>query len=413
MKRNLLTLKIIVIVLFFFTACSSGLPEAEPASKMDATQISDETNSTLPESAAENEVDSSIFPAGLCAKTQSSDSVICLNASGQELKTLQVPGIGGSDPQKTHIAGKLSDGADVPPVVYYVWDPVQALLLAANSTVTTIKNTNAFLALAGAPARQVLAYSEITYEGSEPHSFLFAGTPQSLASAEPFFDLKGGMLGMVILPVSVEAVGEQAQKVWYAQTAWGIGGGDIIFPINRGLYVYDLLSDQNYQGLGSERNFQGLSPDNSLAGSTASDFAGDQSMRINNLETGQIVNFPLNPSSDRGAGYAVFSYDGKLTAWLEASGSMVGEPPNFRSRVRIGDIAASAVVGEVESVQVAQALGWGRVSFMKPVGWLDDQVVVIEARGPDWENAVLVMFDTLTKNLTLLCQGSFLGFIYS
>ena len=135
-------------------------------------------------------------------------------------------------------------------------------------------------------------------------------------------------------------------------------------------------------------------------------------MRVTNLATGQMVNFPLNPSSDRGAGYAVFSIDGKYAAWLEASGSMIAEPPNFQMRVRVGDIATGAITREIDSTMAAQALGWERAYFMKPVGWLDAQTIVIEVRGSDWNTASLLKYDITSGSLAVLCQGSFAGFAY-
>lgn len=380
--------------------------------ELSAPPVEGESSAPPLESSVEGIIIKKNTPTGVCVKGSANDILACFDINGQPFASLQVPGIGSLDPQGMHIAGSLTTGAAAPPVVYRSWEPEQALLVSATGNPTTLRKTNSFLALAGAAGQPVLAFSEVVYDGIAPHSYLYTGTLETLGSAVTFYDLKDDLTGMALMPVAVETGGGQAQKVWYTYTAWGIGGADLVYPINRGLYVFDLATGQNLQALDAERNFQGLSPDNSLAGSISFDFKGDHSLRVTNLVTGQMINFPLNPSSDRGAGYAVFSIDGKYAAWLEASGSMIAEPPNFQTRVRVGEIATGAVVHEVDTDLIAQTLSWEWVSFMKPVGWLDVQNLIIEARGSDWETASLVKYNLESGSLTDLCQGSFAGFAY-
>jgi hypothetical protein len=389
-----------ILIAVMVSGCGVHLINANPNPKLSAQPIKGESNAPLLETSAEEIAIIKNTPSGVCVKDAAIDSLSCFDIGGQLLATLQVPGIGSSDPQGIHLAGALTTVAAIPPVIYRSWEPEQALMVSTNGIASTLRKTNTFLALAGAAGKPVLAFSEVAYDGNTPHSFIFAGNPDILGAALAFYDLKDEMTGMALIPVAVEAVGNRAQKVWYTHTAWGIGGTDIIFPINRGLYVFDLGNDQNMQVLEIERNFQGISPDNTLAGSIIFDFKGDHSMQVTNLISGQVVNFPLNPSSDRGAGYAVFSIDGQYASWLEASGSMIVELPVFQTRVRVGDIATGEVVYEVDSTMAAQALDWERASFIKPVGWLDAQTLVIEARGIDWETASLIKYDLRSGSLT-------------
>ncbi|MDP2965846.1 MAG: hypothetical protein Q8N39_07400 [Pelolinea sp.] len=403
---------LLIFTTFLVSGCGVNLITATATPELSAPPVEGESSAPPLETSAEEIIIDKNTPTGVCAKDAANDILACFNVYGQPLATLQVPGIGSSDPQGMHIAGALTTGAAIPPVVYRSWEPEQALLISANGKTTTLRKTNAFLALAGVAGQPVLAFTEVAYDGNAPHSYIYAGTLDTLGSTAAFYDLKDDQTGMALMPVAVEAVGEQAQKVWYTYTAWGIGGADLVYPINRGLYVFDLATGQNMQALDTERNFQGISPDNTLVGSISFDFKGDHSMRMTNLVTGQMVNFPLNPSSDRGAGYAVFLIDGKYAAWLEASGSMIAKLPNFQARIRVGDIATGEVVYEVDSTMAAQSLGWERASFMKPVGWLDAQTLVIEARGSDWDTASLVKYELASGSLTILCQGSFAGFAY-
>lgn len=412
--KNLWHLYIILVMLFalLVSGCGVKLVSATATPELSAPPVEGESNAPPLQSSAEEIIVDKNTPTGVCVKETASGSLVCFDVNGQPLATLQVPDMGSSDPQGMHIAGELKTGAAVLPVVYFSWEPEHALLVSANGSSTSLRKTSAFLALAGAAGQPVMAFSDVTYDGNITHSYLYAGTLQTLGSADPFYDLKDELTGMALMPVAVESSGGQAQKVWYTHTAWGIGGADLIYPINRGLYVFDLATGQNMQALDPERNFQGLSPDNTLAGSISFDFKGDHSLHVNNLVTGQMINFPLNLTSNRGAGYAVFSADGKYVAWLEASGSMITEPPNFKARVRVGDIATGAVVHEVDSNTAAQVMGWEGVSFIKSVGWLDAQNVIIEARGENWEKVSLLKYDILSGSLTFLYAGSFTGFIY-
>jgi hypothetical protein len=403
---------LMVLIAMMVSGCSVNLITATPTPELFAPPIEGESGAPPLETSAEEIAIIKNTPSGVCAKDAAMDSLSCFDIGGQLLATLQVPGIGSSDPQGVHLAGALTSGAAVPPVIYRSWEPEQALMISTNGIASTLRKTKAFLALAGAAGKPILAFSEVAYDGNTPYSTIYAGNPDALSSTLAFFDLKDEMTGMALMPVAVEAVGDRAQKVWYIHTAWGIGGTDIIFTINRGLYVFDLATGQHMQVLGIERNFQGISPDNTLAGSINFDFKGDHSMQVTNLKTGQVIIFPLNPSSDRGAGYAVFSIDGQYASWLEASGSMIATPPDLQMRVRVGDIATGEVVYEVDSTMAAKALGWEQASFIKPVGWLDAQTLVIEARGSDWETASLIKYDLMSGSLTLLCQGSFAGFAY-
>ncbi len=94
-------------------------------------------------------------------------------------------------------------------------------------------------------------------------------------------------MGMVLLPVAVEAAGGQPQGVWYVQTAWGIGGVDLIYPINRGLYFYDLTTGENGMALNPDCNFQGISPDLTLAACIASSYQ-DKPVKADLVLVGEV-----------------------------------------------------------------------------------------------------------------------------
>jgi hypothetical protein len=404
---------LLIILAFLVSGCGVNFITATSTPELSAPPVEGEKIAPPLEASAEEIVINKNTPSGVCTFDIANENLICFNTTGKQFTALQVPGIGDANSREVHIAGSLISGALPPAVVYRIVKPEQELITNANGSKTVLRKTSTFIGLVGANGEPGLAFSEMTFDGAIPHSFLYTGTLGTLSQVTAFYDLKDELTGMVLEPVGVDAAGGGPNKVWYTRTAWGIGGADMIYQINRGLYVYDLATNQNMQALDAERNFQGISTDHSLAGSISFDIKGDHSLQVNNLTNGKTANFPLNPSSDRGAGYSVFSVDGKYAAWLEASGSTVAEPPNFTTRVRIGEIASETIIQEIDSKKTAQILGWKEVYFMKPVGWLNSKTVVIEARGTDWSIASLLKYDIGSANLTVLCQGIFAGFTYS
>jgi hypothetical protein len=405
-------LKALIVPALFLSSCNISLINPTPAPELSAPPVEGETSAPPLETSAEEIIMENFTPTGVCVMYKDKEVLDCFDVDGKLIFTLQVPGIGSLDSQGLHIAGPLEPGMIPPPVVYHSWEPEQALLQSENGNTTSLRKTNSFLAISGAAGEPVLAFSDVTFENKIPHSYIYSGTLPTLGSANAFFDMKDAATGMALMPVAVEAAGKQARKVWYTHTAWEITGADRVYPINSGLYVYDLETGQNTQVLGAERNFQGLSPDKTQVGSISFNIKDDHSMRVTNLLTGHMVNFPLNPASDRGAGYAVFSIDGKYAAWLEASGSMIAEPPDFQSRIKIGDIESGAVVNEMDSSTISQILGWDRISFMRPIGWLNAQILVLEVHGIDRNIAAVIKYDISTGNQQQICECSFAGFSY-
>jgi hypothetical protein len=107
-----------------------------------------------------------------------------------------------------------------------------------------------------------------------------------------------------------------------------------------------------------------------------------------------------------------FSPDNRHIAWLEAGGSLISDPPDFQATVRVGSLVDGTIEAEVDATAAAQVLNLERIAFLKPVGWLDDHSLLLEARSADWEQAYLLRFDLQSQGLALFSPGSFLGFSY-
>ena len=355
-----------------------------------------------------------LLPDGVLVNIDEKAELTYLDNNGQFISKIQTPGIGSPDPENVAIAGAIVPGQPLPPIIYRSWEPEQALMANTNSQITTLRKTDSFASLKAASGQSAVAFSEVTYSADNlPHSFLYAGNTTNLGSVGPFYDLiDEPTYMMVLMPVGVESISGEPQGVWYTKTAWGIGGVDLFFPITRGLYFYNLTNGDNLQYIDVDRSFQGISPDLSHAGIVDFDMAGNRAMTVVNLTNNQQISFPLDPSSDRGAGFAVFSPNNQFAAWLEVSGSMVSEPPNFHPLVRIGDIQNGGVVGAVVDTSAAQATNNSTIGFMRPVGWLTNTNLLVEVRGQDWKNASLLRYDVISGEVSIFSSGSFIGFGY-
>jgi hypothetical protein len=397
-----------ILLFTLLTACSTNSEIGTSSENLTAPPVEGNGSAPTLEAAASPKYQ----PSGVLVSPTDETSLFVYSPSAEFIASLETPGVMVNDPATIHIAGSMSAGGSTPPLVYRSWEPEQAIMVNENGIVNPLRNTTTFLALSGAAGQPVLAFSEVTIDDNLPHSFLYAENLDALSEATPFYDLRDEYTHMALMPVAVNAAAGNPEGVWYTLTAWGIGGADLIYPITRGLYYYDLNSNENLQYLEPDRNFQGISFDMQLAGSVAFDSKGDRSMNVTNLTSGQSTAFPLKGSSDRGAGYAVFSHDNQYAAWLEASGSLIDEPVSYRSLVCIANLNNAAVEHEVEDTNIAQLLGIDRISFMKSVGWLDGQTVLIEVRGENWGQVQLVSYNLTDDTLSFFCEGSFAGLIY-
>lgn len=398
---------ILSLCLICATACTGSNQPSENQEIQSTATINMDVAPTL-----EIEQNQEMLPAGVLVGLDDDSSIKIYNSEGQVTAEINLPGIGSLDPEYLHMAGKINANVLSIPFVYHGWDPNQALMVSTQNDTQTIRESNSFLALAGAAGQSALAFSEVLIENNAPHSYLYAGNLDNLNTVTPFYDLIDEPTQMALSPVGIKAIDGNPQGVWYTKTGWGIGGADLVFPITRGLYYYDLNNGNNEEHIDPDRSFQGISPDYSMAGSVAFDFEGDRSMTVLDLENNQSINFPLKSSSDRGAGFVVFSPDNQYAAWLEASGSFMDSPASFQAVVRVGDLSNGNIGIEIEDNMISQNLSGSPVNFIKPVGWLDNQSLLIEMRGEDWGDVSLIRINLNDRTLAYFCEGNFAGFSY-
>ena len=135
-------------------------------------------------------------------------------------------------------------------------------------------------------------------------------------------------------------------------------------------------------------------------------------MTIRNLKTGENLSYPLQAAIDqRGAGVATFSPSNQYLAWMEGSGWQMAEKPTFRSVIRIGDLNGN-VITEFPDTALISSSGMNTVQRAEPVGWLDENTLIIMARGEHWDEAVLLKIDIPSRTPSFLAKGVFVGFVY-
>ena len=414
--KKIIVTTIALVILLASSSCQNvtiDLADEDTKTPDVATSKTDESNETE-DFPAEITGSGDLLPDGVLVNTDNGVGLTYLDVNGQILSEIQTPGIGGSaDPGNVAIAGTITPGQPLPPIIYRSWEPEGALMANTNGQTSTLRLTNSFLSLNVAPGQSALAFSEVMISPDNfPHSFLYAGNTANLDSVGSFYDLIDEPTYMALMTVGIEAVSGEPQGVWYTKTGWGIGGADLIFPITRGLYFFDLTNGDNLQYIDADRSFQGISPDLSHVGTVDFDMAGDRAMTVINLTNSQKTSFALNPASDRGAGFTVFSPNNQFAAWLEASGSMISEPFNFHPLVRIGDIQNGGVVRELVDAAAAQAINGDRATFMRPIGWLTNEILLVEVHGQDWGDVSLLSYDVISGGLSLFSSGNFVGFGY-
>ncbi len=404
MKTNRILRVSLLVPLIF--ACSffstlQGEPESSPPPSPPVAE---------PSPASPTQSPLSPYPLGVAAKSNGSLSLF--DREGYTLVQLNTGGISEADEKQIHIAGGYTSENKNLPVIYFSFDQNNALMLNDQGQVTTLSSVPDFSHLVGVPGKAIIAYATTEYLSDGVGSALYVGSVASLPVASPVLYEKSAE-GWSLEPLAVKTENGQAVGVWYSKYPHGIGG-DIVFSPRRALFYLDLRTETPIQLLGAEANPSALSADQVwLAYTNEGEVdAAVGTMTVKNLSTGRSFSYPLQEVVDpRGAGEASFSPNNLYLAWMEGSGWQMSETPNFHSVIRVGDLNGN-ILFELADSAFAEVSGLGTVQRVEPVGWLDDQTLVVMARGEDWFSAELVMVDIPTQGLRFLAQGTFVEMVY-
>ncbi len=389
-------------------ACSffstSQKESSTPTQELIPIKIPAETPTLAP-----TEIPAPSLPIGVVTAKDSTLSLF--DSEGYTLAQVDTLGLSYADPNNIHIADAFSQGDTSFPVLYFSFEQNNSLLFSHDGEIVTLISTPNFSGLVGAAGEDIIAYTTTEFLPDSLVSDLYIGTTQTLPTAPSILhdnDAEGW--GMVALVVDVEA--GQPSGIWFSKRPWGIGG-DIVFEPRRTLEYLDLASGYGRQILGAEANPSAISADREwVAYTDDGTVAGVGTMTIRNLNTGESLNYPLQTAVDqRGAGSATFSPSNQYLAWMEGSGWQMAEMPNFHSVIRIGDLAGN-IITEFPDTALVPSSGMGVIQRVEPVGWLDDNTLIVMARGENWDDVLLLKIDIALRSPSFLAKGEFVGFAY-
>ena len=410
MKKVLLSITLLGLSLSLVGACSSqNIPKAGPVASQPVQPSAQPTAQTTTLQPTTKVIK---LPKMVLINPNDGIGLTYINLQGQAVAEVKTPGISFPGPRYVHIAGSLLPGTNQVPLVYFAYQPDAALMVNTNDQIEFLLKSRYFDSLAGAEGLPVIAFTFLNPLENGLESKLFVSTLKKIPQAAPVFTQVDSQNSLSIVPIAVDAQGDMINGVWFTRRPWGIGG-DIVFDPFGGLFYYDYANRTVKEILDVKQGFQGLAPDRSLAASVDTHNPDQGLIKVINIRTGGTYSLPLDAGSDRGGGYVEFSPDNGFMAWMEASGFQMSETPNFHSRIRVAQLGtAPGLVRDVTDASLAKALGYAQVSRMQPVGWLDNQTLLIEVRQESWEKASLVKLDVATGDLSEFSQGSFVGFGY-
>jgi len=343
------------------------------------------------------------MPSAIAIVQVNHAAVSIYSLNGQLLTEISTPGLENAGAESVHIAGKLADA--YLPVAYFTYGNGGQIMLNTNGQISPLVNAPYFASMAGASGQSILSYSTAEFGQSTLRSQLFVSPINTISYTGPAVSMDDPN-GRAIKPLAIRVENGVPTGVWYTLRPWGIGG-DIVFDPTEGFYYINLNDGRitEYDVL----NSASMSQDQVWVANSRGNPANG-TFYIYNILTGENHGFNPLPSTDRGAGYGVFSPSDQTVAWMEGSGWTMAETPSFHATIRVGTIKGDLLV-DYPDTMLASLLGTA-VSWVEPVGWLDDQRLVLQIRGSEWSDASVVTMDITTNYLTYLAAGSFVGFAY-
>jgi len=338
-------------------------------------------------------------------------AVTFFDLNGTPQGVVQTPGSSSGPGEYFHIAGGFTGNPAEVPVIFHTFDNLGDIKQTLNGQVSTLFPGPEATYLQGAPGQFAIVYATVTW-GDALSSYLYIRT--AYGGGASWFWERTDPNGRALFPLAIAAENNEPYSVFYTLMPWGIGG-DIVFPPVSGLFQLNMEHLEEILHLTEDFIPMGLSPDNSIVAYTEeNNSVSDPNTRVTlyTLQGGLGLPIDLAPGSDRGAGYAVFSPDNRYVAWMEGSGWLMAEVPNFQSRVRIAEVNTGSILADFPAATFASVTADPNANWAQPVGWLDGETLLVEIRGEDWSQTSLVKIRFDGGGLAYLANGMFVDFLY-
>jgi hypothetical protein len=321
-----------------------------------------------------------------------------------------------------HLAGNLAMGAAHIPIAYLTLEGGGYLRSNTDDFLADVMPAAHAVSLTGAEGNSFLVLVNLDLGNSSTNQ-VYAGNLDEISASQPvlaWVPPQGAHIGNAIQPLAVRLDGETAEGFWFTYTMVGIG--DLIFPPYNGLFYFDLASAESTEFLPATDALGGISPDQTMvaygAGQGGTPGRIEGGLTIRNLLSCQETYIPFNPASNLGGGEMVFSPDNQFVAWTEAGG-----PSNMDASLRIR-VARTDGTGLFDApiANMTSLLGGEAPDSLRPVGWIADHLLVLEAYLEVVHRNVVIVWapdpaqplnPVLGANQSVpIADGAFLGFMY-
>jgi hypothetical protein len=412
------------------TALSATLT-ALPASDTGVAQTNLPSASPFPDTpteppSGESSIPGGLSPSGLIAAIQGGE-VMVYDLEGQPSLTYLLPDLPFYEPTFIHFTGSFEPGSMVHPLIYYSLEGGGVLKVGDGQSSSLYRDTPNLIAIVGAPAQPVIAYSLFVapQSGYDTSSELYVGTLDA-PPIDPILTITNEE-GYAIYPLAVEAVDGEPLGVWYTTQLWGIG--NVAFAPQRGLYYFDLTAgfvttylpatESNDVGSFSYAP-AGLSVDRTMVAYTIQGpSVAPYSMFWQPVgDPDQVKSLMPSINFDMGAGFAYFSPNNEYMAWDTAnSGTQSGAVTYY-----LHITATDGISGSFSEFPTSKSMLAPDLVSALPVGWLDDHTLLLQGYLADGSKHVMTLgpvnniIDSHGQGQAIqaefFVEGEFLGCVY-
>ncbi|MBI9051278.1 MAG: hypothetical protein JEZ00_17780 [Anaerolineaceae bacterium] len=349
-------------------------------------------------------------PAGLLVYADVDGMVSVFDVSGTQLGDIATPGFSGFGPGRIFAYGLDVNNVSSLQTIYF--DSIgQMMKRVENGQMTDLANISYLANMQG--------FANSPYFLIGKGNFVDGGLATELMAYDFSNGVNSQLYGNTVsaashvyAPMMIHGNNGVPAGAYYTTEAFGIGG-DIVYPVTFGLYHLDLASGNVNWLFNDDYSPLSISPDGTLAAIIQRDASWLGGVTIYDLSgPSEIVTYDLLMGQDRGAGYGVISPDNQKVAFMQAGGHMMAEPPDFHSMLCYADIAAGAVANCLPATQLVVSTVSYPNSTAQPLGWLNNHELLYEAYTLQEPTHTLRVLDVDNGQITDLCSGRFLGFVY-